>query len=126
MRYCNLLAHRHGSQAEQMSRLHQSLRLLALVLLLVAGSCGLGACVRQPELAQAKGPFDVTPAQRWQAASAAMQGRVEPDIDEVARARNQTYYFLVRNGVDPQTAEAAVLNPTIMRMVLAEIATRPR
>lgn len=40
------------------------------------------------------------------------------------RAKQATYQFLIRNNVDPETATAALLNPTIMDTVMKEISAR--
>jgi len=47
-------------------------------------------------------------------------------IDERARARNATYKYLVSNGITPEAAEAAVLNPQVLDAVMREIAERKR
>jgi hypothetical protein len=93
------------------------MRAFAMVGLAVA----LSSCAQAPPPDQ---PFAPTAAERLKVAGDAMQGMPTPNIEEQARAKNLTYQYLVRNGIDQETAKAPVLNPAIMQVVMAQIARR--
>jgi hypothetical protein len=74
--------------------------------------------------AQADGPYHPTLGQSLRGFGRSLQGKPNQNAWDAAKAKNETYNYLVGNGIDPETAKTAIDDPHVMQVVLGQIASK--